>query len=88
MDTKDLFRFFMEPEKEVHWAVGYELLGFTVKKQDENWLLVIRVKGKNEKALVTFIAAHTVADCWMVWLEAMHTRNITLKWHEDKFQKV
>lgn len=78
--------FILEPDREMVYQTGYTLHSYTLRKEGEGWLLVIRVNAQKGGRLVTFLKTDSIYTCFEVWYQAMVSKAITLKWYPDKFQ--
>jgi len=78
--------FILEPSKVMAYETGYTLHSYTLRSEEPGWLLVIRVNALKGGRLVTFIKADSIYTCYELWLTAMTSKALTLRWYPDKFQ--
>lgn len=77
--------FILDPEKEMAFQTGYTLHSYTLRKEEPGWLLVIRVNAMKGGRLVAFLKTDSAYTCYELWLTAMTSKSLTLKWYPDKF---
>jgi len=85
MNQKRLAEFCLDPQAMVAWETGVTLTGYSINRNRDGWLLVIRVNTKTYKKKVAFIQAPTIDACWELFYSAVTTTSFTLKWKTDKY---
>jgi len=88
MNYKKLAEFCLHPEQIVAYETGSTLVGYSIKKKEDEWLMMIRVKTSSGKFMVAFIGASTIDTCWELFYTAVTKTSFTLKWKLDNFSQV
>ena len=75
-------------EELLAWHYRAVFHGFTCRKRDDSWLLVVKVRARLSAAKpedqVAFFAAQTFWECWRLFAHQMH--NGTVSWKKDKYR--
>lgn len=74
-------------EELLAWHYRIVLTGFSCRKKDGSWLLVVRAKGRLDASKVAdhvaFFETETFWDCWRLFARQLKGR--TIKWSADKY---
>jgi hypothetical protein len=71
-----------ELDKLVAWYARATLNGYTIRRETEGWLLIVRVVSV-AGPLVSFTAGHSCFSCWRSFLVALGKGNI--EWRVDRY---
>lgn len=72
-------------DEEIARMFNFTLSGVTLKRRDDDWLVVLRAESERGH-WVAFIQAEDWADCWDVMTECVRRDWIT--WKRDKFNRL
>lgn len=72
-------------EQTIAYETGCVVTGLTLKQKEQQWTLILRVRDDKGINWVSFTDAHTIADCFDVVAEALHTTSVSLKWYKDRY---
>lgn len=71
-------------DEAIAWHARGILMGYTVKRRDRGWLLIVRMRRKEEN-LVTFIDGEDLIEVWALF--SIYLKKETLDWRHDQFAK-
>lgn len=63
------------------------LLAVNCTKVEEGWRVMLRVRARSGKVMVSFTYGPTPTDCFELINAAIHTTALKLKWKDDKYDK-
>ena len=63
------------------------LLAVNCTKVEEGWRVMLRVRSRNGKVMVSFTSAPTPTDCFDLINAAINTTSVKLNWKDDKYHK-
>lgn len=70
-------------EQSMAWFTGVHVTGWSVKRQEAGWLLVVTAE-KNSDAVVAFYHCARVVDCFETL--AAHVKSNRVNWRPDKYR--
>lgn len=74
-------------DQDFSWLFGYTLQGLTLKRKDAGgWLLVVRAKARDGRALCSFVDGDSPEDC-LLWFWENAGRIKGIAWREDRYVK-
>jgi len=80
-----LLRWILSLDEVIPWYSGYLFVGLTLRKRQDDWLLVVHAqRGKGER-VVSYHTGHRPWYCFYGLAGAM--KRMEMNWKADKYQK-
>lgn len=73
---------FLEIDKVLAWYCGLTFRGYTLKRDDSSWLLIVRATGPSGP-VVSFTNGSSPYYCWLYFLKSLTRKDS--EWRKDRF---
>lgn len=85
VSQKEVMKVVSHPYEEIAHSLGFTLTGINLRVKPSSWLMVVKVQGRLDGAMVAFIETDTAYGCWEYLATVLYRTNAPLKWRKDKW---